>query len=60
MELREIFPFMKMLLLVVLKGGIKEFNKCNLLFITAQTWSYFGVKWVCAVGKCYHKSLPIK
>lgn len=36
---------MKILLLAVLKGGIKGFNKCNLLFITAQNWSYFRVKW---------------
>lgn len=57
MELRETFPFMKMLLLAALKGGIKGFNKCNLLFITAQNWSYFGVKWVCSVGKYYRKSL---
>lgn len=59
-SLRETFPFMKMLFLEVLKGGIKGFNKCNLLFIAAQSWSYFEVKWGCAVGKCYPKSLPIK
>lgn len=44
-SLRETFPFMKMLLLAVLKGGIKGFNKCNLLFIAPQNWNYFGVKW---------------
>lgn len=59
-SLRETFPFMKMLLLAVLKGGIKGFNKCNLLFIAAQNWSSFGVKWGSSVGKCYPKSLPIK
>lgn len=50
---------MKMLLLTILKGRIKGFNTCNLVFITAQNWSYFGVKWVRAVGKCYCKSVPI-
>lgn len=59
-SLRETFPFMKMLLLAVLKGGIKGFNKCNLLFIATQNWNYFGAKRRCAVGKCYPKSLPIK